>query len=302
MNDFTPIQEINAPSIKAAKVQLFIKREDLNHPTIQGNKFRKLYPNLLQAKKENQNTLLTFGGAFSNHIYATAAAGKEYGFNTIGIIRGEKPKKIGSTLRFALEQNMTLHFVSRSEYRQKESIDFLESLKQKFGSFYLIPEGGTNSLAIQGCQMITQEAVRQLPDINYICSSVGTGGTISGIISGRLSQQHIHVLGFSSLKGDFLQKEVEALLPQIHSNWNINTDYHFGGYAKHNKQLISFINDFKQRFNIALDPIYTGKMMFGIFDLIQKGKFPKGAKILAIHTGGIQGIQGFNERYNNVII
>ncbi|WP_167470962.1 1-aminocyclopropane-1-carboxylate deaminase/D-cysteine desulfhydrase [Flavobacterium cupreum] len=271
-------------------ISLTIKREDLIHPFISGNKFRKLKYNLLQAKAENHKTVLTFGGAFSNHIAAVAFAGKEYGFKTIGVIRGEELfDKIeeNPTLKFAQENGMQFEFVSREDYRLKNEISFLENLKQKFGGFYLVPEGGTNALAVKGCEEIltAEDAV-----FNYVCCAVGTGGTISGLINSAYADQKI--LGFPALKGDFLKDEIRIFAKK--DNWDLISDYHFGGYGKINLELIEFINAFFDANQVPLDPIYTGKMVFGVIDLIQKDYFPAHSKILLIHTGGLQGIDGMN--------
>ncbi|RYJ52682.1 1-aminocyclopropane-1-carboxylate deaminase/D-cysteine desulfhydrase [Flavobacterium petrolei] len=276
-------------------ISVQIKREDLIHPFVSGNKFRKLKYNLLQAKEENQETLLTFGGAFSNHIAAVAFAGKEKGFKTIGIIRGDElAGKVAEnpTLSFAQNCGMQLEFISREEYRLKSEVSFIENLKQKFGSFYLIPEGGTNDLAIKGCQEILGP---EDAEFDYICCSIGTGGTISGIINSVLPHQK--VLGFPALKGDFLKEEIRNFTQN--DNWELLTDYHFGGYGKVNEVLIGFINQFYTENQIPLDPIYTGKMVFGVIDLIKKNYFPAESKILLIHTGGIQGIQGMNMKLRN---
>ena len=272
------------------EITLHIKREDLIHPFISGNKFRKLKYNLLKAKEENKTKLLTFGGAFSNHIAAVAYAGKEKNFETIGIIRGEELESQYSenpTLQFAEECGMKFQFVSRDEYKNKSTNLFIEKLKLNFGDFYLIPEGGANSLAVKGCEEIITEEDSQF---THVCCSVGTGGTISGLINA--SQLHQKIIGFPSLKGDFLSEDICKFAAK--SNWELVTDYHFGGYGKINEELIRFINDFYQQTKIPLDPVYTGKMMFGIVELIEKRYFPKGAKILAIHTGGLQGIKGMN--------
>ena len=267
-----------------------MKREDLIHPFVSGNKFRKLKYNLLQAKTENQSTLLTFGGAYSNHIAAVAYAGKEKGFQTIGIIRGDElGDKIESnpTLKFAQECGMQFEFVSREDYRLKTDSAFFEQLENKFGSFYLIPEGGTNAFAINGCEeILTQED----GIFDYVACAIGTGGTISGIINSAFRYQKI--LGFPALKGDFLQDEIRNFVQN--ENWELITEYHFGGYAKVNDELIAFINWFFEQTQIPLDPVYTGKMVFGVFDLINKNYFPENSKILLIHTGGLQGIQGMN--------
>ena len=272
-------------------VELYIKREDKLHAFVSGNKYRKLKYNLLEAERLGYNTLLTFGGAFSNHIAAVASLGNHLGFKTIGVIRGEELHveiKNNPTLNFAKQNGMVLKFVSRETYREKTSTLFLEKLHDEFGEFYLVPEGGTNALAVQGCEEILDEADS---DFDYICAAVGTGGTLSGLInSSKLSQQ---VLGFPALKGSFLHKDISKFVTQ--SNWSLVTNYHFGGYAKLNTELVMFINKFRNDYNIPLDPVYTGKMMFGLLDLINQDFFPKGSKILAIHTGGLQGILGMNQ-------
>lgn len=272
-------------------ITVAIRREDLIHPFISGNKYRKLKYNLLQAKAENQTTLLTFGGAFSNHIAAVAYAGKEHDFKTIGIIRGDELRdKIqeNPTLKFAQENRMQFDFVSRSDYSNKETPEFIDQLKHKFGSFYLIPEGGTNDLAIRGCEEILTKEDSQF---DYICCAVGTGGTISGLINASLPHQK--VLGFPALKGDFLIEEIRKFAQN--QNWELITEYHFGGYGKIDLELINFINNFNESNNIPLDPVYTSKMAFGVLDLIAKNYFPSNSKILLIHTGGLQGIQGMNQ-------
>ena len=271
-------------------IKLYLKREDKIHPFISGNKYRKLKYNLIEAQNTKQHTLLTFGGAYSNHIAAVAAAGKEFGFKTIGVIRGEElDTKIleNATLSFAQDCGMQFKFISREAYRTKTSLQFINSLKTEFGDFYLIPEGGTNDLAVKGCEEILTD---NDAFFDIVCCSVGTGGTISGLIN--TSSPHQKIIGFPALKGDFLQNDISKFTPK--SNWELNTDYHFGGYAKINSELVEFINKFKVEHSILLDPIYTGKMMFGLFDLIKKNHFQKDTKILAIHTGGLQGIEGMN--------
>ena len=284
--------------IQNSSIKLVIKREDLIHPNISGNKYRKLKFNIIKAKDKKSKMLLTFGGAHSNHIAAVAYAGKEYGFKTIGIIRGDElgvKKHLNSTLHYAKACGMTFKFISREDYRNKTDKTFLDNLKNEFGDFYLIPEGGTNTLAIKGCEEILKSEDRAF---DYVCCAVGTGGTISGLINASHKSQKI--LGFPALKGDFLQQDIRKFVTK--ANWELITDYHFGGYGKIKPELVAFINKFKKNYNIPLDPLYTGKMMFGIFDLIEKDFFPKGSKILAIHTGGLQGINGINEilRHKNL--
>lgn len=268
---------------------------------------------MIEAKNQNHSTLLTFGGAFSNHIAATAAAGKENGFNTIGIIRGEEHLPLNSTLQFAQEQGMNFHYMDRQTYREKSSEKVTTKLKDMFGDFYLLPEGGTNDFAIKG----TEEILDLIEvDYDYVCCPVGTGGTIAGIINSCPTNKK--VVGFPALKGDFLENEIKDLtenhriycgVPQQEKegyrnksdNWRLITEYHFGGYAKHKPELIEFINTFKQKYNVQLDPIYTGKMMYGICDMIDKNLFEKGSTIVVVHTGGLQGIKGFNERFGGLV-
>ena len=277
-------------------IELYIKREDEIHPFVSGNKFRKLKYNIQEAKKTNKNTLLTFGGAFSNHIVATAVAGYLTDFKTIGVIRGEElgldvteTLSKNTTLKNSYEHNMQFEFVSRELYRKKLEDSFINNLKEKYGDFYLIPEGGTNDLAIKGCEEILTVSDAKF---DYICCAVGTCGTISGVINA--SSKHQKVIGFPALKGDFLFDDIKKLTSK--SNWSLQTNYHFGGYAKYTDELIRFINDFNKDTGVLLDPIYTVKMIFGILDMIKKNQFKKGSKILAIHTGGIQGIEGFNQK------
>lgn len=288
-------EEIIHPILKEAKVSLHIKREDRIHKQISGNKFRKLKYNLLEAKELGFAKILTFGGAYSNHILATAAAANLMNLQAIGVIRGEelsrdlqKTLSENSTLKLASKLGMDFEFISRESYRLKHTDLFLDKLKQQFGEFYLIPEGGTNELAVQGCREILGQ-----DDNSYdiICCPVGTGGTISGIINS--TNQNQKVIGFPALKGDFLAEEIRKYAKK--TNWELMPKYHFGGYAKVSESLIAFINTFKKEQDIQLDPVYTAKMIFGIFDMIQNDFFTKNTRILAIHTGGLQGIHGMNK-------
>lgn len=300
----SPIQEIKDICLSKAGIRLYVKRDDLIHPSVSGNKWRKLKYNLSQAQQASKSIILTYGGAFSNHIYSVAAAGKVLDFSTIGIIRGEEGMATNPTLSFARSCGMKLYFVSRNDYRDK--VKALDIVKESLDDCYVLPEGGTNEFALPGCGEIVEEVAEQwkgeLPD--YWCLSCGTGGTIAGILS-AMPEEKGAVIGFSALKGDFHQNDIRQLL-QVHqknipSHWHIQTDYHFGGYARHQPALIDFINDFKSQHQIQLDPIYTGKLFYGIFDLVKKAYFKKGTKILAIHTGGLQGIAGFNQRFGGVL-
>lgn len=293
----TQNEQIHLSVLKEKNVELWLKREDKIHQFVSGNKFRKLKYNVIEAKQQQKETLLTFGGAYSNHIVATAVAGKISGFNTIGIIRGnelalnfKKHLSENQTLFQAYKNGMQFEFVTRETFRIKNEERFIAELQNKFGDFYLVPEGGTNKLAIKGCEeILTNEDEK----FDYICCAVGTGGTVSGLINS--AKKHQKVIGFSALKGNFLLDEIKKLTPK-RENWKLQTDYHFGGYAKYNEELIRFINDFKLQTNISLDPIYTGKMLYGIIDLVVKNNIKPNTKILAIHTGGLQGILGINQK------
>ncbi|MFN4188017.1 MAG: 1-aminocyclopropane-1-carboxylate deaminase/D-cysteine desulfhydrase [Acinetobacter johnsonii] len=265
--------------------EISIKRLDLVHPQISGNKFFKLKYNLLAAQQQGYKKLLTFGGAYSNHIAATAYAAQLFGFESLGIIRGEElaSKSLNTTLNTAQQFGMQLQFMTREAYRQKQSPTYLAQLQQDYPDYYVIPEGGTNPLAIQGCSEILSDTDRENYDL--ICCAVGTGGTIAGLIEASHSQQHL--LGFSALKGNFLSRELEQLTEK--RNWQITDQYCCGGYAKTTPELLQFIRTFEQQYNIPLEQIYTGKMLLGLIDLIQQGTFPKDHRILVIHSGGLQG-------------
>lgn len=278
-------QTIPYQQITVEGFEISIKRLDLVHPHISGNKFFKLKYNLLAAQQQGYKKLLTFGGAYSNHIAATAYAAQLFGFESLGIIRGEElaSKPLNSTLHTAQRFGMQLQFVTREAYRHKQSSAYLAQLQQDYPDYYVIPEGGTNALAIQGCTEILSDEDRQNYDL--ICCAVGTGGTITGLIEASHSQQQ--VLGFSALKGDFLTAEVQQLTKK--RNWQITDQYCCGGYAKTTPELLQFIQDFEQRYQIPLEQIYTGKMLLGLTDLIQQGEFPVDHRILVIHSGGLQG-------------
>ena len=287
-------KEISLALLKEKEVRLFIKRIDKVHPFVSGNKWFKLKYNLLEAEKKGLNTLLTFGGAYSNHIAATAFSAKQKRFKSIGIIRGEEHLPLNPTLHFAGENGMELNYVSRADYQTKSTPRFLDKLKSKFGDFYLLPEGGTNELAIKG----TEEILDSCDTQDYICCSVGTGGTITGIINASIDKQT--VIGFPAIKGfEQLEKEI--------NNWTNATNYKFindyvgNGYAKIDNELVNFINDFKTTHNINLDAIYNGKMFMGILDLVSKDYFLKGSSILAIHTGGLQANKGLTERLGVIL-
>ena len=290
----TIAQNIPDQQINFHDITLIIRRLDLVHPQISGNKFFKLKYNFLEAKRQGYQHILSFGGAYSNHIAATAFAAQQFGFQSVGVIRGEElaDRPLNPTLATAQEFGMQLHFVSRDEYRRKQQPEYLAELARQFPEHYVIPEGGTNALAIQGCQEILKDGDAQF---DVICCAVGTGGTISGLI--EASHAHQQILGFSALKGSFLKDEVAQLTKK--TNWNILDDYCCGGYAKTSAALVQFIRDFEAEFSILLEQVYTAKMLMGIFDLIEKNYFLARSKLLVIHSGGLQ---GRNIPFNSIAI
>lgn len=283
----TPITEVRSDFINKSRVRLLVKREDLNHPFVSGNKWWKLKYNLEEALRQGHNTLLTFGGAYSNHLYATAVAANEFGLKSIGIIRGEEVLPLNHTLAFAESSGMKLHYVSREAYRNKTEKTFVQKLHDQFGDFYLIPEGGTNELAVRGVAEFAATLINEV-EFDYLCLPIGTGGTMAGFVRSFAGRKNI--LGFSVLKGrGFLNEEVKRWVGESCNNWSILEDYHFGGYAKVTAELIKFMDEIEKQHQLPLDQVYTSKMMFGILDLIKKDFFKKGSAILMLHTGGLQG-------------
>jgi 1-aminocyclopropane-1-carboxylate deaminase len=274
-----------------AGVRLLVKREDLNHPYISGNKWWKLKYNLEEAHQRKVKTLLTFGGAYSNHICATAAAAKELNFESVGVIRGEETLPLNATLTFAKQCGMRLHYIDRDLYRKKDSEDFAKTLHHYFGEFYLIPEGGTNNLAVRGCNEFAQTYIKPIKS-DFVCLAVGTGGTMAGMIAGLGGEKEI--IGFPVLKGgEFLQGEIETLLQNFsdhsYSNWKLDTSYHHGGYAKVSGELMTFIDEMRNEHELPLDHVYTGKLMWAVMDYVKKNKFKRGSTVVALHSGGLQG-------------
>jgi len=301
INPNTPVEEITDPVIKNMGIRLLVKREDLNHPFLSGNKWHKLKYNLVAASEDGFDTILTFGGAYSNNIYALAAAGKMFGFNTIGVIRGHESLPLNPTVSFAVDSGMRIYYLDKDSYRKRDSNSFVKTLKDKYGKFYLIPEGGTNSLGVKGASEIILNVT---DNYDYVSCACGTGGTLAGIII-RLAGK-AQVLGFSVLNdGNFLVEDVEKMVFQSsgckYDNWDIILDYHFGGYAKINSELINFINRFEKINNIKIEPIYTGKLFYGIYELIRTGYFKRGETILTIHTGGLQGMLGMEPKIRKLL-
>lgn len=293
-------QELNGRFLEEKGVQLIIKREDLFFPEIPGNKWRKLKYNLAFAQKNGFRQIVSFGGAFSNHLSALAKAGQIHSIKTTGIVRGEEPKTLNTTLLNAKANGMQLQFVDRAQYKKYTQEQDWGELQALYPEAYFIPEGGTNMLALKGCAEIISN---EKNPFDYLSCPVGTGGTIGGILCALNGQKK--VLAFPALKGDFIRKDIDLLTNAyaqiVFDNYIVMDSYHFGGYAKHKPELLAFISNFHKAHGIPLDPIYTGKMMYGLFDLIKKGYFPVGSKIMAIHTGGLQGIAGFNQRFGTAL-
>ena len=287
MNTFnlpSPLEQLHSPFLNEYGVELWLKRDDLIHPEISGNKWRKLMHNVKAAQRSGLATLLTFGGAFSNHIAATAAAGKLLSLYTIGIIRGDEGFE-NDTLKRAKENGMQLHFISREKYKQKTEPSFIDDLQEKFGDFYLIPEGGANENGVKGTEEIIKEVDQTF---DFITVSAGTGTTASGLCRSLKSDE---LIVFPALKGGgfILEEMSNYCAPEQLKKVQLQLDYHFGGYGKTKPTQIDFMQSFYSEYNVELDKVYTSKMMFGLFDLIEKKHFKKGTRILAIHTGGLQG-------------
>lgn len=302
----SPLQPLQIPWLADKGLRLLVKRDDLLHwpgaPAFGGNKWRKLKYNLLEANRQGHSHLVTVGGAFSNHLAAVAAAGKALGFSTTGIVRGEEiPGTLTPTLEYAMGCGMRLHFCSRSEFRQLREPAFVAQYLQSFEPHYYLPEGGTNGLALRGCAELAKEILAQTGTSEHIVIGVacGTGGTLAGILNGL--EGKAKALGVAALKGEFLAGEVSRLLQKYsdanHPEIIIEGNYHFGGYARVSPALFAFMREFRSQHHILLDPVYTGKLFYGLLDLARKDYFAPGTTLIGIHTGGLQGNAGFPDLF-----
>ena len=284
----TPIQEINLKINNPNNVKLYIKREDLIHNIVSGNKWRKLKYNFEYLLNNKIKTILSFGGAYSNHLHALSWLAKKNEIKSIALVRGEESSKNNSTLSFCIKNNMELYFLNRKIYREsKYDNEIINQIKKNNKNLFMIPEGALNDLGIKGCEEIMGEVKDHF---NFVCCSIGSGCTAIGVIKSLNVNQNF--LGFSSFKNsNFLHHNFKNYI-NFKSNWSINSDYNFGGFGKINLELKNFISSFEEKYKIKLDPIYTSKLFFGLFDMISKKKFPKESRILALHTGGLQGLQG----------
>ncbi len=302
----TPIIEIHSTLFREHDVRVYVKLDFMNHPEVQGNKWHKLKLNLQQAIKQNKSSLLTFGGAYSNHIAATAAAAKLIKRPSLGIIRGEElsdnPQKWSHTLKKAHADGMQLKFVTRQEYRKRTDTDYLKGLQEQYPNSQILPEGGSNNLAIDGFSDLCMEINRQCPNWTQLFTAVGTGGTLAGFSSYAYAGENTKIATKKQVFGVSALKNSEHLLPQIQkwikqrtgklnfkADWKLLTEYHCGGYAKQNPELLEFIDSFETNYKIPLEPIYTSKTFLAFFKMLKQGNIPKKSNVILYHSGGLQG-------------
>ncbi len=293
----TPLERVRHPRIAERGLELYVKREDLLDPRLSGNKSHKLRLNLAAARARGCQRVVSFGGAYSNHLHALAWAGRQAGLQTVGVVRGELVQPLNATLRDAEEWGMQLVPVSRSEYRRRDDPDYVAAVSARYGGAYVIPEGGANALGVAGCSSWARQIREQCPDLDYLCVACGTGATLAGLIAGVGPGPR--VLGFSALKGDAgVTQRVQEWLAghSATAQWDIIPQYHFGGFAKLDAALVTFMDGWHARTRIPLEPVYTAKMFFGILALAEAGYFVSGAKIVAVHSGGLQGLRGMQAK------
>lgn len=297
MSITSPLQEINTALFNKHRIKVFIKRDDLIHPIISGNKWRKLKYNLLAAKNTDKQGIISFGGSYSNHIHALAFACHQERLNCIGIIRGEESYHTNFTLSWAKHWGMSLNFVDRKTYRMRANSDYLQALQTQYPQHLIVPEGGSNRLALPGVSEVIDELNQQV-DFDTLITPVGSGGTLAGLIQGDNNQHNL--LGIAVLKQQgYLSQAVKDLLPQSQqhlNNWQINDEFHRGGYAKFSKEDAQKILLFSQQSGINFEPVYSGKMLLALLDLVEQGYFSAGHRIVLLHTGGLQGLGGLAER------
>ncbi|WP_440876256.1 1-aminocyclopropane-1-carboxylate deaminase/D-cysteine desulfhydrase [Thalassotalea sp. PLHSN55] len=297
MKDFSPINKINHPLFTKHGISVSIKRDDLIHPIISGNKWRKLKCNLIETRQGNYTGVLSFGGSFSNHIHALAYACFQQKIPCVGIIRGEAENASNFTLTCARQWGMQLHFVDRKTYRRRHEPEFHQELLQSYPGYFIVPEGGSNQLALPGMADVIDE-LNQQASFDTLITPVGSGGTLAGLINADNNQHKL--LGIAVLKQQgYLNEAVNDLLgdkAEGFSNWQILNQFHRGGYAKFNVEDVQRLQAFKHHCAIPFEPVYSGKMILALLDLVESGYFPAGHRIMLLHTGGLQGLGGLTER------
>jgi 1-aminocyclopropane-1-carboxylate deaminase len=290
------IDRVDCALLDQHQVSLGVLRLDQIHPLINGNKWFKLKHNIEFARNNCLDRIVSFGGAYSNHIYALAAAGNLFGFETVGLIRGELILPLNPVLAFAQSQGMKLIALSRSEYKNKQNPDFIKSLHQQFNNSYVLPEGGANDLALEGCAEIVRCLEWRTASKNrYIAAACGTGSTLAGLVKGvsdSLMAPAPDLIGIAVLKGQgYLQKEVARWLQCTTLakpvNWSVIEQYHCGGYAKSSAELRAFLGEFAGMTPMPVEPVYTGKLFYGVFGMIKNGSIPPNSEVIAIHSGGV---------------
>jgi 1-aminocyclopropane-1-carboxylate deaminase len=287
----SPVEEIFNPLFSQKDLRVFVKRDEMIHPFISGNKWRKLKYSLLEAERQHKKHLVTFGGAYSNHLLATACAGAKFGFKTTGFVRGEDVKN--EVLGLCQLFGMQLIFTDRESYKTKRLL--FEKHFETDTTAYFIDEGGASHLAVQGCA----ELLDELDSVyDHLFCAAGTGTTAAGFIKGiqeRTLNTKVHVIPVLKGAGS-LKAEIEAF--SGYSDFKFHQEYHFGGYAKTDEKLLTFIKTFCRETGILIEPVYTGKMFYALFDLIKNDGFEPKSKILTIHTGGLTGILGMQNKFN----
>lgn len=293
-----PLQALKFDLGGGCKLTIDCLRLDQVHPFISGNKWYKLKHHILAANSAGKSTILSFGGAFSNHLHALAFAGKKLNIKTVGVVRGEEPKVLSPTLQDCVDWGMTLQWLSRRDYRNIAPVDCIVDYAKKYPDAWIIPEGGSSEQGVLGVRELF-ERMWSAGGMNYdvIACPVGSGATLAGIVSADLGE--LRCVGFSALKGaSDLESRVQGHLGSAQGvkSWEISHDYHFGGFAKLNKRLTDFISGIHQTHDLLLDPVYTGKMLYGLLEWVYQGRISKDARILAVHTGGLQGWRGFGDK------
>ncbi|MBB1258606.1 1-aminocyclopropane-1-carboxylate deaminase/D-cysteine desulfhydrase [Streptomyces alkaliterrae] len=279
----SPLQEVREPAFERRGLRLLLKRDDLIHPLVGGNKWRKLVPNLRAAAASGAPALLTFGGAYSNHLRATAAAGRLLGLPTIGVVRGEElaERPLNPSLTRCRADGMRLWFTPRADYRRRREEAYLAELRERFGAVYVVPEGGSNAAAVEGCVALGEE-LRGLVDVAAV--ACGTGGTLAGMAAGGPT-----AVGVPVLRGDFLAAEVrrlqEAAFGGPRGRWRLAEGFHFGGYARTTPELTRFADDFEQRHGVGVERVYVAKLLYALTALAEAGDLPPGAAVAAVVTG-----------------